>query len=81
MARVEKVPSIGDAEHGTVLDEEELSTVVNGFKDSVLYPIVAVAAFTGARRGEILALRCSDLDAEKKTCGSSGRSRWLKISR
>ena len=67
MARVEKVPSIGDAEHGTVLDEEELSTVVNGFKDSVLYPIVAVAAFTGARRGEILALRCSDLDAEKKT--------------
>jgi len=50
-----------------VLDEEELSTVVNGFKDSVLYPIVAVAAFTGARRDEILALRCSDLDAEKKT--------------
>ena len=63
-----------------MLDEEELSTVVNGFKDSVLYPIVAVAAFTGARRGEILALRCSDLDAEKKTL-LSGRSRWLKISR
>jgi integrase len=33
----------------------------------VLFPIVAVAAFTGARRGEILALRWCDLDVEAKT--------------
>jgi integrase len=31
-----------------------------------LYLIVAVAAFTGARRNEILALRWSDFDAEAK---------------
>jgi integrase len=31
------------------------------------YPIVAVAAFTGARRNEILALRWSDLDSVEKT--------------
>jgi integrase len=30
-------------------------------------PIVAALAFTGARRGEVLALRWSDLDVEKKT--------------
>jgi integrase len=32
-----------------------------------LFPIVAVAAFTGARRNEILALQWADLDFEKKT--------------
>jgi integrase len=32
-----------------------------------LFPIVAVAAYTGARRGEILALRWSDFDATAKT--------------
>lgn len=36
-------------------------------RPSVLFPIVAVAAFTGARRGEILALRWEDFNAEAKT--------------
>jgi integrase len=33
----------------------------------VLYPIVATAAFTGARLGELLALRWVDLDTTAKT--------------
>jgi integrase len=33
----------------------------------VLFPIVVVAAFTGARRGEILALRWEDFDPNAKT--------------
>jgi integrase len=41
----------------TILDEEELGRLVKGFTGHVLYPIVAVAAFTGMRRNEILALR------------------------
>jgi integrase len=41
--------------------------LVDAFRDSVLFPIVAAAAFTGARRGEILALRWSDLDVEART--------------
>jgi integrase len=57
MLRLEKIPSPGEADHGMVLEEEELSRLVQGFKGSVLFPIVAVAAFTGARRNEILALR------------------------
>jgi integrase len=46
---------------------DQLRTLVHGFKGSVLFPIVAVAAFTGARRGEILALRWQDFDPGAKT--------------
>jgi integrase len=49
-----------------VLDQDQLRTLVEGFKTSALFPIVAVAAFTGARRSEILALRWTDLDVEKR---------------
>jgi integrase len=65
--RAEKVPSAGDNEVGQILDEDQLQLVVRGFRGLVLYPIVAVAAFTGARRNEILALRWSDLDPAKRT--------------
>jgi integrase len=67
LARAEKVPSPGEADHGMVLDEDQLKALVGGFKGSVLFPIVAVAAFTGARRNEILALRWSDVDVSNKT--------------
>jgi integrase len=62
LEHAEKVPSPGESDHGMVLDGDQLRTLVEGFKGSVLFPIVAVAAFTGARRNEILALRWSDLD-------------------
>src|SRR5262249_14195017 len=67
MVGLAKVPSPDEADHGTILEEHELETLVQGFKGSALYPIVAVAAYTGARRNEILALRWCDLDVEKKT--------------
>jgi integrase len=67
MLDVIKVPSPGEAEHGIALEAEQLRTLIHGFKESVLFPIVAVAAFTGARRGEVLALRWEDFDAEAKT--------------
>ena len=60
-------PSQGKSTVGTVLDQEQLTALVNGFRNRVLFPIVAVAAFTGARRNEILALRWSDFDMDKKT--------------
>jgi integrase len=50
-----------------VLDDEQIRTLVQGFKGTVLFPIVAVAAFTGARRNEILALRWDDLDIANNT--------------
>ncbi len=60
-------PSPGESDRGMALDEDQLRALLAGFKDSVFFPIVAVAAFTGARRNEILALRWSDLDAANKT--------------
>ena len=82
MLRVEQVPSVkpsqveavsnqdGDTEPddiGEGLTEAELAALITGFKSSGIFPIVALAAATGARRNEILALRWTDLDTEKMT--------------
>jgi integrase len=66
VARAE-APSPGESDHGIALDEDQLRRLLDGFRPSVLFPIIAVLAFTGARRGEVLALRWSDLNVEKKT--------------
>src|SRR5215510_1052532 len=55
--RAEKVPSPGESDHGQVLDKDQLASLVHSFKGSTIYTIVATAAFTGARRNEVLALR------------------------
>jgi hypothetical protein len=60
-------PGLDDTEVGQVLDQDQLTALVNGFKGSTIYEIVCVAAFTGMRRGEILALRWTDLDLANKT--------------
>lgn len=82
MLRVEQIPSVkpspieaatdADADDdqddiGEGLTEAELATLISGFKSSSIFPIVVLAAATGARRNEILALRWTDLDTEKKT--------------
>jgi integrase len=67
MERVEKVPSPGEANHGMVLDEDQLREIIEGFKGTVFFPMIALAALVGARRNEILGLRHSDLDPAKKT--------------
>jgi integrase len=66
VARAE-APSPGESDRGVVLDADQLRALVDGFRNSVLFPIVATAAFTGARRNELLALRWSDLDVVAKT--------------
>jgi integrase len=67
MARVEQVPSPGESDHGLALDAEALRKLIDGFRASVLFPIVATAALTGARRNEILALRWTDFNATNRT--------------
>jgi integrase len=59
----------GDGEaNETILDKEELGRVVKGFEGHTLYGIVAVAAYAGMRRNEILALRWdTDIDLDKGT--------------
>jgi integrase len=65
--RAEKIPVPGESNHGQVLDAEQLNTLLQDFKGSALYGIVAVAVHTGARRNEILALQWPDLDPVART--------------
>ena len=66
MESITKAPPPCESNHGIALDDDQLRKLVQAFKGGVLFPIVSVAAFTGAREGEILALRWSDLDPQKK---------------
>jgi integrase len=65
--RAEKIPSPGESNHGQVLDAEQLNTLLQDFRGTALFPIVAVAVNTGARRNEILAMQWRDLDPVAKT--------------
>jgi integrase len=80
MLRVEQVPNpeaqrsdhdladdLDDDDIGEGLDETQLAALIAGFKPSSLFSIVALAAASGARRNELLALRWTDLDPDKKT--------------
>ena len=60
-------PKAGESDAWNVLDADKLNALVRGFKDTSLYGIVCVAAFTGMRRNEILALRWSDIDFDRST--------------
>lgn len=78
MVRVEQVPNPeerifdddlaneADDEIGEGLTEAQLAALIAGFKRSSLFPIVALATASGARRNELLALRWTDLDSDKK---------------
>jgi hypothetical protein len=39
-----KVPSPGESDHGIALEPDQLRLIIQGFKRSVLFPIVYVAA-------------------------------------
>ena len=48
----------------TVLDEEKLRKLFDRARTTRLYPFVVLAAATGCRRGELLALQWSDLNSQ-----------------
>jgi integrase len=60
-------PTPGSRNIATVLDEEQLQALVRGFRGHALEWIVDIAANTGARRNEIIALQWSDFDLDNKT--------------
>jgi integrase len=66
MTKVSTKPSIPEQNHGKVRDAEGLAQLIDAFRPYSLYPLVAVAANTGMRLGELLALRWTDLDPKKK---------------
>jgi integrase len=74
MTQIERVPHADDATGGDQeggigegLTEPDLKALVAGFADSDIYPIVVLAASSGMRRNEILALKWTDLDINKGT--------------
>jgi integrase len=72
-------PARNEDEIGVVLEEDQLSMLVAGFKRTSLYGIVAVAAFTGMRKGEVLALRWIDIDLDAMTISISRNVQETKI--
>ena len=62
-----EVPNPGDVGEITVLDEEKLAELVRGFRGHELEMIVDLAAHTGARRNEIIALTWDDIDVGART--------------
>jgi integrase len=60
-------PKAKESDAWAVLDADKLNALVQGFKSTALYGIVCVAAHTGMRRNEILALRWSDVDFVRST--------------
>jgi integrase len=47
-----------------VLDESKLQTLFSRARNTRLYPLLVLAAATGCRRGELLALQWADLDVD-----------------
>lgn len=60
-------PDIDPDDIGEGLTDVELAALISGFRSSTIFPIVALAAATGARRNELLALRWTDLDVAEGT--------------
>jgi integrase len=61
------VPAPEETATGQALEPADLKRLIDSFRGSVLHPMVATAASTGVRLGELLALRWSDLDPVAKT--------------
>ena len=64
VARLVKPPRVPNAEMHT-FSAEQARTLLQGSTDDRLAALYALALATGARQGELLALRWSDVDFEK----------------
>jgi integrase len=62
-----EIPNPGEIGDITVLDEDKLAELVRGFRGHELEMIVDLAAQTGARRNEIIALTWDDIDFGERT--------------
>ncbi|MEK6578881.1 MAG: tyrosine-type recombinase/integrase [Bdellovibrionota bacterium] len=56
----------GNGEEINVLEAEQLGELLKVFQKKPLFTLVALAAATGMRRGELLGLRWSDVDFDQK---------------
>lgn len=57
----------GEGDPMKALDKDQCATLLDAFRGKPLWPIVVLGLGTGLRRGEMLALRWSSIDLDKKT--------------
>ncbi|MGB7458427.1 MAG: site-specific integrase, partial [Pseudolabrys sp.] len=62
-----KPPRVDQAEEIPILEEDQIERVLRHLEGRTMRPIVAVALASGARRGELLALRLKDFKADAGT--------------
>jgi integrase len=68
----------------TILDEDQMIKLRNGFRGHAIEGIVMVALMTGMRRNEIVALRHCDVDLDKglimvtRAVEETSKGRWIK---
>ncbi len=62
-----KPPRVDQGEEITILEEDQIGRVLRHLEGRTMRPIVALALASGARRGELLALRLKDFNAEAGT--------------
>ncbi|MFI6174484.1 tyrosine-type recombinase/integrase [Nonomuraea sp. NPDC051191] len=65
------------SEPGTVWTTDQLKTFLLTARDHRLWPFFHIAAYTGARRGELLHLRWSDVDLEGKQITIRGSASFI----
>jgi integrase len=74
-------PGLDEEEAGTgiVLDESQFAVLVAAFKGHSIHPIIATAAFTGARKGEMPALRWIDVNLDARTISITRKVEEVKV--
>lgn len=65
VARIEGAPQVDD-EEVEVVAEEQIGELIDKLRGRTMYARAIVALFTGMRRGEVLALRWSNIDLDGK---------------
>ena len=66
VAKIIQPPKLEEKEM-VILKEDQIDECLTGLADLSIYPIFCVALGTGARRGEIVALKWSDIDLDRGT--------------
>jgi integrase len=67
VASLVKPPKVHDAGEIVILTSEQIELLLHHIEGRTLRPIIALALATGARRGELVALRIKDFNPEAKT--------------
>lgn len=58
--------------HAKTLSVDEVNRILNEAKEEELYPLIILTLYTGLRKGEVMALKWSDIDFQNKELSVNG---------